>query len=129
MVATVLLAMFIHNVAVNITYKRKCSQVKQNLHAIQLAVERYSVDDPQGTYPRSIKDVIRRGYLAEFPINPFTGMPMRCVEEKTDAVKFSMEYVPPEAEPGDFMYFKRFGPNGQQSLDQAPQGYSLAAYF
>jgi hypothetical protein len=128
-IGTVVLAMFIRSVAIELDYKSKCAKVKENLHAIQLAVERYSVDSPDSTYPRSLSDLKGSGYLPEMPTNPFTGLPMRCVAELTDVHKFDAGYVPPDAQPGDFMYFKRFGPQGQQRADEAPEGYSLAAYF
>src|SRR4051812_43850129 len=99
-VATGLGGLFVSSVARDLSYKSKCAQVKQNLHAIQLAVERYSVDDPESSYPRDIRDVIRRGYLPQFPLNPFTGLPMRCIEQRSDAQKFSVDYVPPHTEPG-----------------------------
>src|SRR5688572_30675725 len=79
-VATVLIAQLLYGLVREVSYKRKCAEVKQNLHAIQLAVERYSVDHPESSYPRDIREVKTRGYLPEFPTNPFTGLPMRCVE-------------------------------------------------
>lgn len=128
-VGTALLALLMRNVVAGVEYKRNCAEVKQNLHAIQLAVERYSVDDPDSSYPRDIKDVIRRGYLVEFPTNPFSGQPMRCVEQLDDVQKFDVEYVPAATQRGDFLYFRRFGRNGRQGADDAPEGYSLAAYL
>ncbi|MEZ5339542.1 MAG: hypothetical protein R3F46_14930 [bacterium] len=65
------------------------SEVKQNLHAIQLAVERYAVDS-EGSYPQWISGgshapgslggpeaayiadvLIREGYMPSYPANPF----------------------------------------------------------
>jgi hypothetical protein len=95
-----------------------------------LAVERYAVDHPQSSYPRQIKEVIKLGYLEEFPLNPFTGLPMRCVEESSSAdYKFDYQSVPVGAEFGDFLYYKRYGKDGQQNPYEAPMGYSLAAYM
>jgi hypothetical protein len=129
-VVTLLVAMLISSAAQEVSYRHKCAQVKENLHAIQLAVERYSVDDPNSSYPRDIREIIRRGYLEQFPINPFTGLPMRCVEQSSSADnRFEHERVPEQTELGDFMYFKRYGPRGRQSNNEAPQGYSLAAYM
>jgi len=73
-------------------HSRNAEICKRNLHAIQLAVERYAVDSPHADYPYDVCDVIRAGYIDAFPINPFSGEPMQP--------------YPPGSEPplGDFIY-------------------------
>jgi hypothetical protein len=129
--ATLLLGLFIYSAVREAGYRAKCAEVKQNLHAIQLAVERFAVDDPGSFYPSRIEDVIARGYLAEFPVNPFTGLPMRCIEVPQVAPSDfeQLREAPPGAAPGDFFYYKRYGRDGPQATDGNPIGYSLGAYF
>jgi hypothetical protein len=68
------------------------AEARQNLHLLQLALERFSVDSPGASYPESTSLLIQQGYLSELPNNPFTGAPMQ-------------EYHPGEIPPpGDFVY-------------------------
>jgi hypothetical protein len=73
---------------------RKSAVVKANLHAIQLAVERFAVDN-EGTYPPRAIDVLSAGYMDSFPLNPFRGMPM--LEHELFSASLP--------EPGDFVYW------------------------
>lgn len=129
--ATVLLTMLVLGAVREGSYRSKCAEVKQNLHAIQLAVERFAVDHSLDFYPRQIDDIKARGYLQEFPTNPFTGRPMRCIEAPAVApAEFhQLHDAPPGAEPGDFFYYKRWAKDGPQASDGNPIGYSLGAYF
>lgn len=88
--------------------KAEEAEVKQNLHMIQLSVERYAVDHA-GDYPLDVQDVISSSYMAEFPINPFTKQPMRSIQPGA---------VPYE---GEFSY-------EVVMQDARPAGYKLTAY-
>jgi hypothetical protein len=68
------------------------AQVKLNLHAIQVAIERYSVDK-NGKYPENSKELIELGYMSKFPINPFTNEPMKDIAFKDRAAGEFM-YIP-----------------------------------
>lgn len=74
-----------------VAWHKKAEISKRNLHTIQLAVERYAVDF-EGDYPYDINELVKAGYIDEFPVNPFSGMPMQA--------------CPPGSEPppGDFIY-------------------------
>jgi hypothetical protein len=71
------------------------------------------VDDPQSRYPRDLGQLRAGGYMEDMPLNPFTGQPMRCINDAS------------EAQPGDFTYTLRFQGGGTGE----PDGYTLAAYF
>jgi hypothetical protein len=108
------------------------AQCKQNLHEVQLAIERFAVDSPRGNYPRDPGEVIAEGYLTEMPYNPFTGSPMRWVV--LAAVDYSAPR-PPGLSHGDFGYCPRSDRLPPiQSADfrrLAPEsifGYSLILY-
>jgi hypothetical protein len=76
-----------------VAYKSNCAEVKNNLHAIQLALERYSSDN-NGDYPLSIETICITGYLQELPLNPFTGEPMRCISDADTAQSGDFSYEP-----------------------------------
>ncbi len=48
-------------------------RAKKALHALQLAAERYSVDDEKGAYPRDIQTLVKEGYIY-MPLNPYYGV-------------------------------------------------------
>jgi hypothetical protein len=113
-------------------FQSKMAQCKQNLHEVQLAIERFAVDSPRGNYPRDPGEVIAEGYLTEMPYNPFTGSPMRWVV--LAAVDYSAPR-PPGLSHGDFGYCPRSDRLPPiQSADfrrLAPEsifGYSLILY-
>ena len=58
-------------------YKKSLVTSKQNLHAVQLALERFAVDSPGANYPVRIEQIIEDGYMPQLPLNPFTMQPMR----------------------------------------------------
>lgn len=69
-------------------YKAKEAEVKSAIHSIQIAIERYSVDNAK--YPESAEQLITDDYMHTFPINPYTDTPMiECAFPGT---------------PGNFMY-------------------------
>jgi hypothetical protein len=55
-------------------FKSKEAEVKSNTHSIQIAIERYHVDN--GKYPDDAEQLISQGYMSVFPINPYTDVPM-----------------------------------------------------
>ena len=59
--------------------KRIEAEVKSDLHAIQIAVERYA-DGNQGHYPIDINDLITNSYLYSFPTNPFSQEPIKSIQ-------------------------------------------------
>jgi len=60
-----------------IVYEKHMSESKQNLHAVQLALERFAVDSPGAVYPLRIEVLSEQDYLPVMPENLFTGQPMR----------------------------------------------------
>ena len=58
-------------------YQKNLVTSKQNLHAVQLALERFAVDSPGGNYPVRIEQIMEDGYMPQLPVNPFTMLPMR----------------------------------------------------
>lgn len=93
---------------------RQVVQTRQNLHAIQLGLERYAVDNEAGNYPGTIDELIVCGYFSKLPENPFTREPMRA--------------LPPDApdSPGDFRYI----PLGDDGSSRAPVvRYELTTSF
>ncbi|MCD6216977.1 hypothetical protein J7L05_03835 [bacterium] len=74
-------------------FKAKEAEVKSNTHSIQIAIERYAVDYA-GQYPDDAEQLITKGYMSAFPINPYTDAPMvECGFPGT---------------PGNFMYIPIF---------------------
>ncbi len=86
------------------------AEVKQNLHLIQLNIERYLIDR-DGKYPDSLEQVIQAGYFDEFPENPFSYSPMREVNLSDN----------PEDKAGNFTYLP-------ESTDGTITGYTLLGY-
>ncbi len=60
------------------------------LYEIQDAIEYYNMD--HGTYPRTIDAIIERGYIYEFPANPYSA-------DQTMQPRFLTDFSP-----GDFVY-------------------------
>ncbi|MEP0815025.1 MAG: hypothetical protein HRF49_10215 [bacterium] len=52
---------------------RATAELKSSSHAIQLAVERYAVDN-EGLYPADLDELVRLGYMDRFPPNPYYGL-------------------------------------------------------
>jgi hypothetical protein len=73
-VASLLLIIILNTCASNARLARAADAAKQNGHAIQLAVERYSTDDPNGNYPASLSQIIGTSYLPDMPLNEFSGV-------------------------------------------------------
>jgi hypothetical protein len=93
---------------------RLASQAKQNLHAVQLAVERFAVDQADGNYPLRASEVIAAGYLSVMPPNPYTGQPMQEYSVDTQLLPA-----------GDFVYYPRYSVAGE-ATDAEVIGYTLA---
>jgi hypothetical protein len=100
-----------------IRHASKVARSEQNLHAVQLALERFAVD-AEGEYPYHVDELLAAGYLEQLPENPFTRQPMRCVETDNSAAP------PPPGNPGDFTYVRRFSTYVPDSIE----GYSLILY-
>lgn len=49
------------------------TRVKEALHSVQLAAERWSVDDADGAYPPDIQTLVKEGYIY-MPLNPYYGV-------------------------------------------------------
>ena len=90
--------------------KSKEAEGKQNLHLIQLALERYSIDH-DGDYPDNIEQLLKSGFIDVLPDNPFAMSPMQEVL-MTD---------PPEVKQGNFSYLKN-------STAGIITGYTLLGY-
>ena len=91
-------------IAPAIAFKAKMAECKQNLHAVQLGLERFSVDAPGSIYPLDLTALIEQSYLREMPLNPFTGEPMRWVVLTELDLDASM---PLGLSHGDFGYYPR----------------------
>lgn len=110
-----------------VEYKSHKAQVKQNLHTVQLALERFAVDSPDNSYPLSLQELQVEGYMREFPSNPFAGRPMRGAVYvwRSDLTREENEARIPRQAKGDFVYIQRFyGESGSPR----PVGYTLVAY-
>jgi hypothetical protein len=73
---------------------RKMATCKQNLHAIQLGLERYAVDDRDECYPPTIQVLVDEGYLDGLPLNAFTGQPMRAIKPGERRTRGDFSYQP-----------------------------------
>jgi len=88
------------------------SMVKQQLHSIQLGLERWSVDDPDGFYPHSINQLVSPmgewdSYLpAGFYANPFTA----GSADELDAMCVPFGWS--ELAPGNFSYLTHYDEQG-----------------
>lgn len=70
-----------------------------NLRTLMLAIERYSIDEPLGSYyPNTIEEVVRKGYLPSIPINPYSGKPMREIRPGDPASAGDFSYLPAKEE-------------------------------
>lgn len=110
------------------------AQAKQNMHEVQLALERMAVDDPGSNYPYNINDIVRRGYLQELPQNPFARRPMRGVSIDLPPRENGPLLGNPELPllpPGDFVYVRRYGEGyvpGRAANGLPVIGYTLVLY-
>lgn len=68
-------------------------EIKNNLHSIQIAVERYAADN-EGVYPSSIDDLGQGEYMPEFPNNPVTEEPMNEIGFGTEPFSGGYTYIP-----------------------------------
>jgi type II secretory pathway pseudopilin PulG len=73
--------------------KSKEAETKQNLHSIQLAVERFAADSG-GTYPTTIDELQAGNYLQQPPQNPFTLRPMRNISPGDEPFAGEFSYEP-----------------------------------
>jgi len=94
-------------------YRANAVRSKENLHAVQIALERFAVDQPTNAYPQSIQQVIDAGYMEQLPINPFSGEPMRYYEPPASEIPAKGYYETglPQLQgfgPGDFLYQRRY---------------------
>lgn len=90
----------------------EAAECKQNLHAIQLALERYAVDSGGGFYPPTLSVLRDEAYLPVLPRNPYgKGPPMP-------------EVPPGEHAPGGVTYILHYGPGDGAAAD----GYALLVY-
>ena len=105
-------------------YANKAAQAKQNLHAIQLALERFAVDSEDSRYPSHPDELLQKGYLSEWPINPFTGQAMHPLQADLHAYDGQGWLNIPNAKHGDFVYYPRYAEGGFGK----PVGYTLFLY-
>ena len=89
------------------------AKARQNMHCIQLALERFAVDN-NGNYPLTVDELITNGYIPCMPENPFSGRPMQALPEDAPY------------SPGDFYYL----PVGRDGSNTPPvEKYELKAFF
>ncbi len=91
---------------------------KQNLHAIQLALERYEREDLARDYPVGLEALRTKALLTTFPRNPYSKQPMRQLQPAD----------PPSA--GDFCYLtlRPSEPNTTSTTRHGVDGFLLVAY-
>lgn len=110
------------------------AQAKENMHAVQIALERMAVDNPGSDYPYDINEIVRRGYLQELPLNPFAHRPMCGVSIDLPPRENGPLLENPELPrmpPGDFVYVRRYGEGyvpGQPANGLLVIGYTLVLY-
>jgi hypothetical protein len=93
------------------------TKIKQLMHAMQLALERYSVDNPRRFYPDSIDQLVQQGYLLPgLYINPITSVDGQSRNARDVPFGWSAEAR------GNFSYLKKYNPAGDVI------GYVLLAY-
>ena len=74
-------------------YFRPWRQFRANAHQIQIAVERFAVDT-EGSYPNQIEALFNKGYLKDWPPNPFGPGTMHPIPADAPAVPGCFVYVP-----------------------------------
>jgi hypothetical protein len=101
----------------NVQAAARARQFKDGLHAIQLALERYSVN--LGVTPEDVRQIIARGYLPSFPPNPYSGQPMQPRE--LPAIPVTL---------GDFSYLpaRVIEDHLDAPTSWSPSGYYLLGY-
>lgn len=123
--ALILLAAYgMFSLAPRLEYQRQVAAAKQNLHAIQLGLERFAVDSPNATYPLRVEELLSAGYLSALPPNPFTGQPMQPVQVDVRGYNGRGWLQVPGAHRGDFVYYPRFDETGTGE----PIAYTLFLY-
>jgi hypothetical protein len=65
-----------------------------NVHALQLAAEKYAVNDPLIGWPLSVEQMLASGCLSAVPINPYTGEPARNIGAGMAATAGDFSYLP-----------------------------------
>lgn len=98
---------------VSIKEKSKEAEVKQNLHSIQLAVERFAVDH-DGAYPTTIDELQAQSYLPQLPQNPFTNQPMRNISPGEQPFQGEFTYKP-AVKDGGVVGYELYGYGSAQS--------------
>ncbi len=92
-------------------------KVKQLLHAVQLGLERFAVDNPTGNYPDSIDQLVQQRYLIQgLYINPVTSVNGDVPNARDVPFGWS------DVAPGNFTYLKRYDGSGGVT------GYALVGY-
>lgn len=108
------------------------AELKQNLHGIQLAVERYSIDH-DGEYLSDITDVIGEGrYMDAFPANPYLKKGLEDARVNTRSPEWEsmlqMQHVSLRSTntPGSFAYIPIT--NIDETGSEKVVGYDLLAF-
>jgi hypothetical protein len=80
----------------DISESHREDETRQSIGLIQLALERYAEDDPHHFYPKDPDELKKHGYLDEYPLNSYTGQPMRLVAngDQSTPGDFSMLVTP-----------------------------------
>jgi hypothetical protein len=94
------------------------AQAKQNLHVIQLALERFAVDY-DGFYPQDFALLASEGYMPKNPGNPYASPP------GGDENRMQPIALGKPGQPGDFVYVTKVQDVGGQ---QKVVGYELYLY-
>ena len=103
-------------------FKTKIGKLKSNAHSIQIAVERYSVDNC--VYPKDPHQIDNEDYLGKLKlINPFTMQEMKLVQYKPDNTHSAIGYIPIIHNNYAFTFFiVGFGPEGYLGHDYDNNG-------
>ena len=101
--------------------KVKDAETKVNLQTIQIALERYAIDN-SSTYPYSAAELIDAGIIAEFPLNAYTGEKMHSIQYDDTGNEGDFTYIPVEDDAIHGYYLIAYGRNPNESMDLNKNG-------
>jgi len=77
------------------SYQERANEqiTKQNLHVLQLQIERYAAEDPWSAYPFDLPALESRHYSPELPNNPYSARPMQALLPSDTPVAGDFSYL------------------------------------
>lgn len=70
------------------------NQTKDNLHAVQLAIEKWRYDNNYENIPDTLDDLVAKKYLTKLPMNPYTDNTIRVVALDSKLSQGDINYLP-----------------------------------